>query len=76
MTALEITTDPITGTDPHLDAAPLVRWEPCAVFADADGLACAVCGWLADDHPSDDDEPAAEAIVVALPTRMVLRRAS
>jgi hypothetical protein len=53
-----------------------VRWEPCAVFADADGHPCAACGWLADDHPSYGDEPAADAIVVALPTRMVLRRAS
>ena len=85
MTALEITTDS-SGAFEHLDAAPPVRWEPCTAFADAGPVAgvptCGTCGWLADDHPSVADDAAATcarpvgAVVVTLPTRPTLRRAS
>lgn len=78
MTALEMTTETSAAFE-HLDAAPQVRWEPCAAYADTDTPApgCGACGWLADDHPSlTDDIAEADAIVVALPTRPALRRAS
>lgn len=77
MTATEMTTE-TTAAFEHLDVAPQVRWEPCAGFAEADADGgCASCGWLADDHPSlVDTEAGADAIVVALPTRPALRRAS
>lgn len=76
MTALEITTDG-DGACEHLDAAPPVRWEPCTVFAEADTDACTTCGWLADEHPSfADDAGPAGAVVMALPMRSTLRRAS
>ena len=77
MTALETTTELSSEAFAYLDEAPLVRWEPCAAFTDADGHACATCGWLADDHPAPgDDRDGIDAIVVALPTWPVLRRAS
>jgi len=76
-----------TGTITHLladgtgiDETPTVRWEPCVAFADAgpvaDLPACATCGWLADDHRDAAGDDARDAIVVALPTRPELRRAS
>ncbi len=76
MTALEILTSPNSGIDAHLDETPLVRWEPCATFAGPEPHTCATCGWLADDHPAETDERDDDAIIVALPTRPALRRAS
>jgi hypothetical protein len=80
MTALVHTTDPFAGPEAGSDAAPLVRWEPCAAFVGPEPDACATCGWLADDHSehgADAEDPSGlDAIVVAMPTRPALRRAS
>jgi hypothetical protein len=53
--------------------APALRWEPCAEAHDghASGL-CEGCGWPVDEHAVD--EPG--AIVIAVPERPRLRRAS
>jgi hypothetical protein len=61
--------------------APEVRWEPCTAAGATDefGL-CAGCGWLAQDHEQDHgiehDAAPAVAIVIPVPERPRLRRAS
>jgi hypothetical protein len=69
----------------HGFVAPEVRWEPCTEAAATDefGL-CAGCGWPPQDHLGDHewdhgDEHGVErrgAIVIPVPERPRLRRAS
>jgi hypothetical protein len=56
--------------------APALRWEPCveASAIDDHGM-CAGCGWPADDHDGAF-EPARGAVVIRVPERLPLRRAS
>ncbi len=53
-------------------------WEPCpeARALDGHGL-CAGCGWPPDDHADDHAEsPDVLAVVIRVPERPALRRAS
>ena len=59
-------------------AAPALRWEPClgASILDDHGL-CAGCGWPAGDHDDLGDGDRGElAVVIRVPERPALRRAS
>jgi hypothetical protein len=61
----------ITETAHTTHEALPVRAEPCAAFClahDAACPACAVCGWLEDDH--EGPEAPGGAVVTELPTRV------
>ncbi len=52
--------------------APPVRFAPCAAFwldHDAACPACAICGWLEDDHAGTN--ASGDAVVTELPRRTV-----
>lgn len=81
MTMIETTKTTSAGII-EIHEVPLVAWEPCAAYTDADLTepGCRACGWLADDHEIEVEAGAehsgADAIVVTLPGWMPLRRAS
>lgn len=55
---------------------PALRWEPCVEAHAADELGlCAGCGWPIDDHDGGPDAGHG-AIVIRVPERLALRRAS
>jgi hypothetical protein len=58
--------------------APALRWEPCVEAHGADELGlCAGCGWPVGDHDdAAEPEPGHGAVVIRVPERLPLRRAS
>jgi hypothetical protein len=76
MAGIEILTVATLGEFHDDVEAPALRWEPCGDAGRDDGSGlCEACGWLLDEH-SDAPEPGGAVVVIPVPERPRLRRAS